>query len=141
VLKTILVALDCSDGSQAVIQALDLVTIHPQTKIILAHILPSLVVDSEIAADRPYQSPESLYQLAQKQLQDYQAQIPNSAIEIASGDASDEIIRRANIYQADLIIIGTRGLKGVDRAIAGSVSSQVVAESSCSVLVIKSDRN
>ncbi|AFY75942.1 MAG: universal stress protein [Hydrococcus sp. C42_A2020_068] len=137
-LKTILLALDCSDGSQSIIQALDILQVQPQTKIILAHVLPAPTSESELAADRPHESPESLYQQAQQQLQAYRAQIRNSAIEIVSGDASEEIIRLANIHQADLIVIGTRGLKGVDRVIEGSVSSQVVADAPCSVLVVKS---
>jgi nucleotide-binding universal stress UspA family protein len=138
VLKTILLALDCSDITESVVDTLDDLQISPQAKIILAHVLPSPSNDSDLAADLPHQSPESLYQQVEKQLQDYQAEISGSAIEIVSGDASEEIVRLANIYQADLIIIGTRGLKGVDRVIEGSVSSQVVAEAPCSVLVVKS---
>ena len=52
----------------------------------------------------------------------------------------EEILRLANIYQADLIILGTRGLKGVERIFHDSVSSQVVAEASCSVLVVYPDQ-
>lgn len=137
-LKTILVALDCSDSSERVIEALTILRVPSQTKIILAHVLPSPTTDSDLAADRPHQSPESLYQNAEKQLQTYQTQISNSAIEIVSGDTSEEIIRLANIHQADLIVIGTRGLKGVERVIEGSVSSQVVADAPCFVLVVKS---
>lgn len=136
-LKTILVALDCSETSQNAIEALETLQFHPQTKIVLSHVLPQPEIDSDLAADRPHQSTESLYQLAEKQLQHYQSQIPNSVIEIVSGDASEEIIRLANIHQASLIVIGTRGLKGVERVIEGSVSSQVVAEATCSVLVVK----
>lgn len=138
-LKTILLALDCSDGgSESIIQALDTLQVRPQTKIILVHVLPAPTIDSELAADRPHESPEFLYQQAEQQLQTYRAQFPNSTIEIVSGDPSEEIIRLANIHQADLIVIGTRGLKGVDRVIEGSVSSQVVADAPCSVLVVKS---
>ena len=38
---------------------------------------------------------------------------------------------------ADLIVIGSRGLTGVQRVIEDSVSSLVVAEATCSVLVVK----
>ena len=51
----------------------------------------------------------------------------------------EEILRLANIYQVDLIILGTRGLKGVERILKDSVSGQVVAEASCSVLVVHPD--
>jgi nucleotide-binding universal stress UspA family protein len=36
-------------------------------------------------------------------------------------------------------VIGSRGLTGLQRILEGSVSSQVVADAPCSVLVIKSD--
>jgi len=136
-LNIVLVALDCSETSQNVIEALETLQLHPQSKIILSHVLPKPEIDSDLVADLPHQSLESLYQIAENQLQHYQNQVPNSVIDIVRGDASEEIIRLANIHQANLIVIGTRGLKGVKRAIAGSVSSEVVEEAPCSVLVVK----
>ncbi|HEY9650816.1 MAG TPA: universal stress protein, partial [Coleofasciculaceae cyanobacterium] len=73
-----------------------------------------------------------------KQLQSYQAQLPcESEIEIVMGEPAAEIIRLAHIYQANLIVIGTRGLTGLKRILEGSVSSQVVTDAPCSVLVVK----
>jgi nucleotide-binding universal stress UspA family protein len=39
----------------------------------------------------------------------------------------------------DLIILGTRGLTGVDRILARSISSEVVEQAPCTVMVVKSD--
>jgi nucleotide-binding universal stress UspA family protein len=50
-----------------------------------------------------------------------------------------EIIRLAHIYNVDLIILGTRGLTGVDRILARSISSEVVEQAPCTVMVVKSD--
>jgi nucleotide-binding universal stress UspA family protein len=140
VLQTILVALDGSETSDQVIQSLNNLQIQLQTKIILCHVLPAALNDTDLEADRPHPSQESFYQTIEKQLYAYQTQIPGSNLEVVSGDPSEEIIRLAKIYQADLIVIGTRGLTGVKRIIEGSVSSQVVADAPCSVLVVKSDR-
>jgi nucleotide-binding universal stress UspA family protein len=137
VLKVIIVALDCSEISEQVMGALDALFLQPQTKLIFAHVLPPPTSDGDLAADRPHQSAAALYQAIEKQLQAYQARQPNSEIEIVSGDTTEEIVRLANIYHADLIVIGTRGLKGVERVIEGSVSSQVAADAPCSVLVVK----
>ena len=136
-LKAIVVALDSSDLSGQIIQALKTIKIQPTTKIILSHVLPPLENDSNLAADRPHQSQESLYQNIEKQLHSYQNELPGSELEIVSGDPAEEIIRLANIYQADLILVGNRGLTGVKRIIEGSVSSQLVAEAPCSVFVVK----
>jgi nucleotide-binding universal stress UspA family protein len=137
VLKTILVALDSSDLSEQVIQTLQELQLQPATKIILSNVLPPRSTDLEIAPDRPGFAEEP-YRQVEKQLQVYQAELPcQSELEIVTGDPAEEIIRLANIYQADLIVLGSRGLTGMNRILQGSVSSQVVADAPCSVLVVK----
>ncbi|MEW6492640.1 MAG: universal stress protein [Cyanobacteriota bacterium] len=137
-LKTILVAVDSSELSQRVIQTLNELKIQPATKIILTHVLPSPELDTELVADRPHTSEELLYRHVEKQLQSYQADLPcDSDLEIVTGDPAVEIVRLAHIHQVDLIVIGNRGLTGLKRILEGSVSSQVVADAPCSVLVIK----
>jgi nucleotide-binding universal stress UspA family protein len=140
VLKTILVALDSSEVSHCVIQSLDELQIQPAAKIILSHVIPAPEPDGEMAVDRPQTSEELLYRQIEKQLQSYQDHFHcESELEIVSGDPAVEIVRLAHIHQADLIVIGTRGLTGLNRILQGSVSSQVVADAPCSVLVVKSD--
>jgi len=140
VLKTILVALDSSDLSQYVIQFLKELQIQPATKIILSHVIPSPEPDIDIAVDRPHTSEELQYRHIEKQLQSYQADLPcDSQLEIVTGDPAVEIVRLAHIHRADLIVIGSRGLTGLQRILEGSVSSQVVADAPCSVLVVKPD--
>jgi nucleotide-binding universal stress UspA family protein len=138
VLKTILVALDGSELSQRVIESLDEIQIHSATKIILSQVIPPPESDREIAVDRPQGSEELLYRHIEKQLQSYQANLPcNSELEIVVGDPAAEIVRLAHIHQANLIVLGNRGLTGLKRILEGSVSSQVVADAPCSVLVVK----
>ncbi len=137
-LKTILVALDSSELSPYVIQSLDELQIQSATKIILSHVIPSPEPDMEMAVDRPHVSEELTYRHIEKQLQSYQADLPcESELEIVTGDPAVEIVRLAHIHQANLIVIGTRGLTGLQRILEGSVSSQVVADAPCSVLVVK----
>lgn len=138
-LKTIVVALDGSELSERVIQTLQELQLQPATKIILSHVIPPPESSLEMLADRPQADIEAVpYRHIEKQLQSYQANLPGeSELEIVSGDPSEEIIRLANIYHADLIVIGSRGLTGLKRIIQGSVSSQVVEQAPCSVLVVK----
>jgi nucleotide-binding universal stress UspA family protein len=57
---------------------------------------------------------------------------------LATGPSpADEIVRAAKDQQADLIVIGSRGLAGKTRSFLGSTASQVVTYSPCSVLVVK----
>lgn len=138
-LKTILVALDESELSERVIQTLSELQLQPASKIILSHVISSIGSGLEMAADQPHSKSEDLpYRQIEKQMQSYQANLGcQSEIEIVTGDPAEEIIRLANIHRADLIVIGSRGLKGLNRILQGSVSSQVVTDAPCSVLVVK----
>ena len=138
-LNSILIALDCSPDSDSVLQSLDSLRLSAKTRLVLCHIFPP---DNEDLPDpdRPHQFSSERYKQAKKQLESYQKQIPPSEIEIIGGEPVEEILRLANIYQTDLIILGTRGLKGVQRIFNNSVSSQVVADASCSVLVVHTNQ-
>jgi nucleotide-binding universal stress UspA family protein len=54
----------------------------------------------------------------------------------AGGDPSSEILREAEALGADLIALGSRGLKGV-KGVLGSVSRRVLGHASCAVLMGK----
>ncbi|MFQ4142964.1 universal stress protein [Chlorogloeopsis sp. ULAP02] len=138
-LKNILVALDASEIADRVIETLHELVLAKDSKVILCHVFPPPESEMELSADRPHPDSPALSSLqVEKQLQFYQTQLPvESEIELVSGDPAEEIIRLANIYKADLIVIGSRGLTGVNRIVQGSVSSQVVEEAPCSVLVVK----
>ncbi|HEY9847806.1 MAG TPA: universal stress protein [Candidatus Caenarcaniphilales bacterium] len=137
--KTILVALDSSALSERVVQTLAEFCLQPETKVILAHVVSPAETDIERPADQPQIDSElGLYRHLEKQLQAWQADLSYpSELEIVAGDPAEEIIRLANIHQATLIVIGSRGLTGLDRILQGSVSSQVVMDAPCSVLVVK----
>ncbi|MBH8572681.1 universal stress protein [Nostocaceae cyanobacterium CENA369] len=138
-LKNILVALDGSEIAERVIQTIEDLVFSPETKLILCHVFPTPESELELPADRPHpDSPTLSFFQIEKLLQSYQEKLSvESELELVTGDAADEIIRLANIYKADLIVIGSRGLTGMKRIVQGSVSSQVVEEANCSVLVVK----
>ncbi|MEH1767740.1 universal stress protein [Nostoc sp.] len=138
-LNSILVALDGSEISERVIQTLDNLALSKDAKVILCHVFPTPESEMELPADRPQpESPTFSYFQVEKQLQSYQEKLSiTSELELVTGDPAEEIIRLANIYKTELIIIGSRGLMGMKRIVQGSVSSQVVEEANCSVLVVK----
>ncbi|MEH2111460.1 universal stress protein [Nostoc sp. C052] len=138
-LNSILVALNGSEISERVIQTLDNLALSKDAKVILCHVFPTPESEMELPADRPQpESPTFSYFQVEKQLQSYQEKLSiTSELELVTGDPAEEIIRLANIYKTELIIIGSRGLMGMKRIVQGSVSSQVVEEANCSVLVVK----
>ncbi|MBR8837411.1 MAG: universal stress protein [Stigonema ocellatum SAG 48.90 = DSM 106950] len=138
-IKTILVALDDSELADRVIESLQELVLPQDSKVILCHVFPMPDSEMELPALRPHPESPALSSLqTEKQLESYQAQLSvKSQLEMVTGDPAEEIIRLANIYQADLIVIGSRGLTGMTRIVQGSVSSQVVEDAQCSVLVVK----
>lgn len=57
----------------------------------------------------------------------------------STGDAADAILRVASDIDADLIIVGARGLSAIGRFLRGSVSTKVAHHSPCDVLVVEHD--
>jgi nucleotide-binding universal stress UspA family protein len=137
VFQTILVALDESEVSQQIMEALGQIQLAPTAKTILSHVISTAGKDLDVA-DLPHTHAEDVpYRHIEKQLQHYQQQLScQTELEIVTGDPAEEIIRLAHIYNCDLIVIGCRGLKGMRRILEGSISSQVVADAPCSVLVV-----
>jgi nucleotide-binding universal stress UspA family protein len=59
---------------------------------------------------------------------------------LTKGHAAEAIIEKANQIQADLIVVGSRGLTGIKRLFLGSVSRKVVRHAPCSVLVVRQSK-
>jgi len=139
VLKTIVAALDGSELTDEIIKFLGQLILQKDTKVVLCHVFSPPQSEMELAVDRPGLDMSGItYLQIEKQLQSYQEQLPvKSDLELVTGDPAQEIIRLANIYKADLIVIGSRGLTGMKRIVEGSVSSQVTEDAHCSVLVVK----
>jgi nucleotide-binding universal stress UspA family protein len=55
---------------------------------------------------------------------------------VVLGDISEEILKYIETAGIDLLIMGTHGRKGFDRAVFGSIAERVVKASSVPVLVI-----
>jgi nucleotide-binding universal stress UspA family protein len=66
-----------------------------------------------------------------------QSLFPNWSVsaEAYSGSPAREILRRAEEWEADLIVVGSHGRSALGRLILGSVSQRVVTDATCSVRV------
>jgi len=53
------------------------------------------------------------------------------------GKPAAEILRYAKENEIDLIVIGTRGKRGLERIVLGSVAEDIIRNASCRVLVVK----
>jgi nucleotide-binding universal stress UspA family protein len=56
---------------------------------------------------------------------------------VRQGDPGHEIVAAAKDFNADLIVMGTRGQTGLTRLLLGSVARKVLQQAHCSVLVVR----
>ena len=74
----------------------------------------------------------------QRVLERLQARGIRAKSKIVCGRADEEILKRAESTNADLIAMGTRGYSGLQRFVLGSVAQRVLRHAQCSVLVVGS---
>jgi len=55
---------------------------------------------------------------------------------VVSGEASDALISVAETVDADLIVVGNRGMSGARRFVLGSVPNKVAHHAPCSILIV-----
>lgn len=61
----------------------------------------------------------------------------DATFELREGSSSDEIVAAAEESHAALVVLGAHGWGAVKRLVLGSVSTQVLHESPCPVLVVR----
>ncbi len=66
-----------------------------------------------------------------------QAGVASVAAEIHTGDYANNILEVANKVDADMIVMGRRGLSNLKGFVTGSVSHKVSQRADCSVLTVK----
>ncbi|SDP63342.1 universal stress protein [Halobacillus aidingensis] len=58
-------------------------------------------------------------------------------VKIIKGDPGPSIVKYANENQVDVVVIGSRGLNGLQEMVLGSVSHKVAKRAHCPVLIVK----
>lgn len=132
----ILVALDGSpDAESALMHAISLAR-DQHARITLLTVGPS----TNRAAAVGTAPPPDLLDVHQDVLRDSTALIPRDigvTTRLERGDAAATILRVARDEQADLIVMGSHGHSRIHRALLGSVSEKVLAQSAVPVLLMR----
>jgi nucleotide-binding universal stress UspA family protein len=68
----------------------------------------------------------------------YAGDVPTE-VEVRSGDPTKEILEAAVRVEADLIVIGNKGMTGAKRFFLGSVPNKVIHHAPCGVLIVRTD--
>lgn len=60
-----------------------------------------------------------------------------ASLHISNGAPAEQILNRAKAVNADLVVMGRRGLGGLGALVLGSVSQQVSKAADCAVMTVK----
>ena len=142
---TILLATDGSDEGKLATQAAAELSRDTGSEVHVVYVLPS---PAQLIGHHLYPDDvrESLIGGAERDaetfLKDQAEQIGSDGGKVAethlrSGDPDKEILRTAESLGVGLIVIGSRGLGALSRALMGSVSDSVVRHAHCPVFVVR----
>jgi nucleotide-binding universal stress UspA family protein len=145
----ILVTIDGSQNANRALSAAINIAKKFNSTLIILHVvaIPSALITSS-AIGMPSDSVQSYYELQEADVKSYMdkgeadarahgiVELKSEVIR-ANESVVEEIINFATDENVDLIVIGTRGLGGFKKLLQGSVSSGVVANAPCNVLVVR----
>jgi nucleotide-binding universal stress UspA family protein len=66
------------------------------------------------------------------------ARLPSVETAVVTGTPADMIVQDVERGAADLVVLGARGIGGIERLLLGSVSETVLNHAACSVLIVRS---
>lgn len=141
----VLIASDLSEASdEAVRQGVEQAA---GGRIALCHVMPELGTHALLAQqyeedlNKQLEMQPRIAEALQGQLDRLVPQVGAAAeVFIEQGSDYDQILRRAEEWQAQLIAVGTHGRTGLRRMLLGSVADQVVRAAHCPVLVARPQR-
>ncbi len=142
----ILAAVDGSTQSEAALDALGSFNWGGGTEIVLFTVLKGAESGLPFGRKGPDQTPSvdataSASQTLQNMAAQLQRKLPGCRVtfEIAHGDAKTEILNGAKANAADMILMGSRGHRGMELMLLGSVSQAVLMQGQCPVVIVKSE--
>jgi nucleotide-binding universal stress UspA family protein len=142
-MKKILIALDGSETSSAALEAgLELAEVEG-AEVILAHV--ASLLDFVPARNGDGHAPPDRFPTADwdpvlcEAMTLAEGRGVKSRPELLVGHPAKQILRLASEAEADLVVIGSRGLGRVKSAILGSTSREVLAGANRPVLVVRDD--
>lgn len=145
----ILFATDGSDYARKAGETLTLMPFHGDTEITVLHVITPALHDipDKFMTKVNEHIREDLKKYSDKELQESQRIIGQAAEYLdnkfphiekltRTGDPSDEILTAARELNADIIVVGSKGMGGF-RGVVGSISRYILSVADCSVLIGK----
>ncbi|MHA2380022.1 MAG: universal stress protein [Candidatus Thorarchaeota archaeon] len=140
-IKSLLVAVDGSEFSDKAVRYACAMGPSLGAEVVLLHVVPMLVSATpyhDTVSDQPFLA-------LQKVGEDILAKAKKIAVAlkcevtelISHGDPANKIVDIAAERDADLIIMGSRGVSGIKRLFVGSISDKVMNQAPCPVMIVR----
>jgi nucleotide-binding universal stress UspA family protein len=130
----------CAEEAWAVAKR---VAAAPGSELVLVHVLTEVPLYAEgvLNLENARKIREGARKWVENALEDWVAKARGEGLSVRavalSGVAHEEIVRLARDERADLVVIGTHGRGGINRALLGSVADRVVRLAPCPVLTVR----
>ena len=137
-LTKVMVATDLSHGSQHALERALILPLAAESEVHLLHVLPAeMPLDLRTRAEELIWSKlQDLSAAATKPPKRAASGPPKITSEISQGEPYIEIIRAAESFGAELVVMGRYGMRGVRRLLIGSTAMRVIRRSNVPVLVV-----
>src|SRR3954451_23112977 len=140
-LKTIVVATDLSHTSSAALQYARLLASAYGARVVLAHVIDPVSYANFL--DIPSHLLQEMTDSARKEMkrlgdQFLAAGIPSHS-EVRQGVVTNLLLQVIEQHKADLVVLGTRGAKGLGPMVVGTVAEQLVRLAPCPVMAVAAD--
>ena len=142
IFQKIVVPVDFSDhAARALEMAIDLAKAS-KGKITIVHSYPiNPILLSPYGVAMPPDIERSFREASDKQLAEWAGRARKAGVDVeiwtSSDTPSEAVVHRAEQIQADLIVMGTRGLTGLKHVVLGSVAERTLRYAPCPVLTVK----
>jgi nucleotide-binding universal stress UspA family protein len=147
-LASVLVGMDGSEDSFRAVRFLQSLCLRRQTKVRLLSVVERLRYPTTAPGALKGQLTAMIKELEaerraelEKVLERAATHLDNQVIRVTkstpTGRPANEIIATAEAFDADLVVVGARGLGGMARLLLGSVSERVLRHAQCPVLIVK----
>lgn len=139
-LRRILVPVDFSDSSRKALAYAASLGRQFSAQILLLHVSEILSPPPNILLPSAEQLNDAAVEDAKKRLGEWKSDLePRLTVrtEVLRGGAAEQIVSHAKATEADLVIMGTHGRKGISHLVMGSTAERVVRHAPCPVMVVR----
>jgi|SRR5215218_360236 len=142
-MRSIVLGTDGSPSAEAAVRRAAEIAKGTGARVHLATAYPDVATYRETISSSAKAEPIDLRQVAESVLAREARALEDEGVEVTThareGDPAEVIIDVAEELGADLIIVGARGLSGLQRFLLGSVSSKLSHHAPTSVMVVRGE--